>query len=162
MRTHTVVSIVASLVALTASAGLAQSQGNPALHHLSEFKASTFTMSSQGEPALAVAPDGSFAVVWSSRRQQEGRYGVYMQRFDSRGVAVGLETPLNLWTASHVLSPVIDIARDGSAWTAWQSAGQDGHAGAIIARHFDATGVGGAEILANDRTEGEQAGPIVA
>ena len=161
MRTQTAIGIV-TLAALTAAAGSARAIDSPTLRHLSEFRASTFTASAQEEPALAVAPDGSFAVVWSSRRQQQGRYGVYLQRFDSAGVAIGRETALNLWTRSHALAPAIDFAPDGSAWAAWQSAGQDGSAGAVIARRFDTDGAGGSEILANERTDGEQGGPVVA
>ncbi|MDQ7014371.1 MAG: GC-type dockerin domain-anchored protein [Planctomycetota bacterium] len=154
--------ITVSAVALLSGSGLAQVVGDVPLMHSIEFRASTYSPSAQEAPALSVAPDGSFAVVWASRRQQQGRYGVYVQRFDARGVAVGSETPLNLWTGSHVMAPAIAHAADGSSWAAWQSAGQDGWGGAIIARRFDAQGAGGSEILVNQLTEGEQINPVLA
>ena len=127
-----------------------------------EFRASTFSPSAQAEAALDVDPDGNITIVWSSRRQQEGHYGVYAQRFSPTGVALGSETTVNLWTASHQMGP--DIATDdkGNAWIVWQSHGQDGHAGAIIARRFDAKFQGGSEVLVNERWRGHQTGPVVA
>jgi len=160
MRTRSTVGLAVTLFGLAANAGLAQ--GVTPVRHLAEFRASTSTASAQEDAALAVAGDGAFIVAWASRRQQQGRYGVYLQRFDPRGVAVGAETPINLWTASHAQSPAIDLAPDGAAWAAWQSSGQDGHANAVIARRFDASGAGGSEILVNQRTEGEQLGPVLA
>ncbi len=127
-----------------------------------EFRASTFTPSAQSEAALDVDADGSITVVWSSRRQQGGRYGIYAQRFSPTGVALGSETQVNLWTESHQMGPDIATDADGNAWIVWQSHGQDGHAGAIIARRFDGEFRGGAEVLVNERWRGHQTEPVVA
>ncbi|MFG0259441.1 MAG: hypothetical protein ACF8LK_03730, partial [Phycisphaerales bacterium JB041] len=151
----------AAVFALVSASGAAQVIGDAPLRHTAEFRASTYAPSAQEAPAISVAPDGSFAVVWASRRQQQGRYGVYMQRFERSGVAVGVETPLNLWTRSHVMAPAIDFSADSSAWAVWQSSGQDGWGGAIIARRFDAHGAGGSEIPVNRHAEGEQYSPVV-
>ena len=45
-----------------------------------EFRASTFAPSAQSEAALDLDAQGNLIVAWSSRRQQEGQYGVYTQR----------------------------------------------------------------------------------
>ncbi len=126
-----------------------------------EFRASTFAPSAQSEAALAVDPDGNLTVVWSSRRQQQGRYGVYLQRLAPDGVALGAETLVNLWRGSHQTVP--DVATDcqGRVWVVWQSHGQDGHAGAIVARRFDTAFYGGSEVLVNEQWRGHQAAPIV-
>ncbi|MEM9384501.1 MAG: hypothetical protein AAGA68_05525 [Pseudomonadota bacterium] len=129
---------------------------------VTEFRANTFTYSAQHAPALAVAEDGSFTVVWTSRRQESGRATVLRQRFDAAGFALGEENPLGLWRKHHLTAPVVDHARDGSAWAAWQSAGQDGDGAAIIARRFDADGQGGSELLVNTRTAGDQMTPALA
>ncbi len=128
----------------------------------SEFRASTFAPSAQSEAVLDLDAQGGIIVVWSSRRQQEGRYGVYAQRFSPAGVARGAETQVNLWTDSHQMSPDIATGADGNAWIVWQSHGQDGHAGAIIARRFDPAFQGGSEVLVNERWRGHQAEPVVA
>jgi hypothetical protein len=163
VRTRSTAGLAVTLFGLLASAGMAQ--GITPVRHAAEFRASTFTASAQEDAALAVAPDGSFAVVWASRRQQQGRYGVYLQRFDRAGVAIGQETPLNLWTTSQATAPVVAAGSDGGAWAAWQSHRQDGSRGAVIARRFGADGAdgaGGSEILVNERTEGEQITPVLA
>lgn len=126
-----------------------------------EFRANTFVPSSQAEGVLAIDPEGKLTVVWSSRRQQQGRYGIYAQRFTPAGIAQGGEEAVNLWTESHQMSP--DVASDacGNMWVVWQSHAQDRHAGAIVARRFDAAGNGGAEVLVNQRWRGHQSAPIV-
>lgn len=134
---------------------------DPAHHHASEFRASTFSHSTQAEPSIAVAPDGAMTAVWSSRRQQGGRYGVYAQRFDADGVVLGGETRLNLWTRSHAMSPVVAHGPAGNVWAAWLSTGQDGSGGAVIARRFTSALIGDSEILVNERTEGEQFNPVI-
>ncbi len=130
--------------------------------HRYEWRANTFARSAQAEAAIGLDADGNVISVWSSRRQQSGRYGIYAQRFDPRGVAVGSETCLNLWTASHQSAPAIAFVRGGGGWVAWQSHGQDGHAGSIIARRFDGALAGGSEILVNEGWEGHQSQPAVA
>lgn len=126
------------------------------------WRANTFTASAQESPALAVAPNGDLTVAWSSRRQQQGRYGVYAQRFDSRGVAIGQETCLALWGKSHQTAPDLACDADGGLWAVWQSFRQDGHSSAVIARRFDARMRGADEILVNQDTRGDQSAPSVA
>ncbi|MCH7798842.1 MAG: hypothetical protein IID28_10425 [Planctomycetes bacterium] len=132
--------------------------------HRVEWRASTFSRSTQGEAALAIDGRGNIFAVWSSRRQRDGRYGVYGQRFDAEGVAVGGETCLSLWPLSHQRRPAVAFDSTGSAWTVWQSHGQDGSGGAIIARRFDAhaDGAGGSEVLVNQVVHGHQGDPVVA
>jgi len=144
-----------------------------------EWRASTFGVSSQAEAALAVDHEGNIVVVWSSRRQQVGQYGVYAQRFDPKGVAIGQEQCVNLWTQSHQLMPVIATrqverqvagpegegrtVRTTVGWVAWMSHGQDGHAGSIVARRFEGSPAdGGSEILVNRQWEGQQLNPVLA
>lgn len=150
------------IVALLAASGSAQVVDPAPLLHISEFRASTYAPSAQEAPAIGVSSDGSMTVVWASRRQQGGRYGAYMQRFDPRGVAIGSETPINLWTRSHAMAPAVGCADDGSVWTVWQSSGQDGWGGAIVARRFADGNVGGSEVLVNEEARGEQHSPVIA
>ncbi|MDY7107478.1 MAG: hypothetical protein SYC29_02470 [Planctomycetota bacterium] len=135
-----------------------------------EWRASTFAVSTQGQADLAVDHDGNITVVWSSRRQQTGQYGVYAQQFALNGVARGSETCLNLWTQSHQWMPAVDAGRledpetgttSAVRWVAWQSHGQDGHAGSIIARRFVGDASAGSELLINQQWEGHQADPVV-
>jgi hypothetical protein len=130
--------------------------------HRSEWRASTFTASSQSDAALALTDDGRVVTTWSSRRQQGGRYGIYAQQFTTDGIAIGQETVVNLWPESHQTLPAIAAGSDGATWIAWTSHGQDGQAGAIVARRFDGEFRGGSEILVNSTTAGHQTAPVLA
>ncbi len=133
----------------------------PPRHH-DDWRASTFSISSQSQTDVAVAERGEIVAAWSSRRQQDGRYGVYAQRFTSQGVAIGSETPLGLWGESHQLAPALASDPTGGIWAAWVSHGQDGDGGSIIARHLSCEFDGGSEILVNESWQGHQADPVIA
>ena len=131
------------------------------LRYRSEWRASTFSTSKQAESSLAIDDHGNLITVWSSRRQQGGTYGVYAQRFTPGGAALGAETQLNLWTTSHQSAPAV-ASGGGTTWAVWQSHGQDGQAGSIIARRLDEEFQGGSEILVNQQWRGHQRKPVVA
>lgn len=158
--------LVAAVIAAAALLRLAPAHGAAikvadSAYHRYEWRANTFTYSSQEEPAVDVDAEGNFVVVWSSRRQQNGRYGIYAQRFTPRGVALGSETCVNLWTQSHQTAPSVAADPRGGVWIAWRSHGQDAHRGAIIARVFDRGFNGGSEIAVNQKTAGDQSNPVV-
>jgi hypothetical protein len=50
----------------------------------------------------------------------------------------------------------------GRLWAVWQSHGQDGAGGAIVARRFEADGEGGSEVLVNQSGQGHESNPVVA
>lgn len=151
-------------VALLGPAGAIADGGkiNERLPQSYEWRASTFSLSAQADGAIGVDQTGAMTCVWSSRRQQEGRYGVYAQQFDANGVPIGSERVLNLWSNSHQTAPDVAMDHAGGTWVVWQSHGQDGQAGSIIARRFDKQFQGSSEILVNQQWRGHQYGPIVA
>ncbi|HRQ73729.1 MAG TPA: hypothetical protein PLU35_11935, partial [Phycisphaerales bacterium] len=153
----------AALIVSTCAVVAGSLPSNDDLHLArAEWRASTFTSSAQTDAALTVMDNGGSLVVWTSRRQQVGSYGVYGQRFDAAGVAIGEETQINLWTRSHQFAPDAAATRDGGAWVVWQSHGQDGHAGSIVARRFARGLEGGGEMLVNETWRGDQSAPVVA
>ena len=127
-----------------------------------EWRASTFVPSAQEQVALDVDAQGRMITVWSSRRQHDGRAGVFAQRFDADGVALGTETALALWDGGHQSEPAVVADVRGGTWMAWQSFGQNGYAGTIIARHFDADFRGGPEIAVSGRTRVHETQPALA
>lgn len=158
---NTLIIAAAALLCLSSARGAAIKIADGGFHRY-EWRANTFTYSSQEEPAVDVDAEGNFVVVWSSRRQQGGRYGIYAQRFTPRGVALGSETCVNLWTQSHQAMPSVAADARGGVWIAWRSHGQDAHRGAIIARRFDREFHGGSEIAVNQKTAGDQFNPVAA
>jgi hypothetical protein len=128
-----------------------------------EARVNTFTTSDQENAALAILPDDSLAVVWESRRQEGGTYGINLQRFDSRGQRIGDEVPVNIFAENMQVRPAVIADPTGGFWTAWESFEQDGSMNAIIARRFGAGDpTGSDEILVNQITEGHQSGVGVA
>jgi Ca2+-binding RTX toxin-like protein len=54
-----------------------------------EFQVNTFTTSVQYQSSLTALADGGFVVSWESFEQDGSGYGVYAQRYDAAGNAVG-------------------------------------------------------------------------
>ncbi|MFG0328582.1 MAG: hypothetical protein ACF8PN_01680 [Phycisphaerales bacterium] len=128
-----------------------------------EVQANVFTSSTQDRPALAIGPGGDLVVVWQSRRQERGTYGLFAQRFDAVGRPVGGETHINEFMQGMQREPAVAIGADGAAWFAWSSTGQDGSGAAIVARQFDSTLTPlGAEIPVNELRDGDQLSPTLA
>ncbi len=127
--------------------------------HPVDYRTSTFTTSSQSEVDLALVGERVLSA-WSSRRQNGGRYGVFGQWFDGEGRPLGEEFSLSAWREGHLVAPAL-AGTDRLAWAVWQSHGQDGDAGSIIARLVTPGGAS-EEILVNQTTVGHQGSPVVA
>jgi len=125
-------------------------------------QANTFTRSTQDAVAMAPTPDGGAVLVWQSRRQQEGTYGVYARRFGADGTPVGPEVQVNATVAGHQTQPAVAVDAEGAAWFAWRSFGQDGSLGSIVARRFDPRlETATPEVIVNDVAAGDQAEPVI-
>ncbi len=135
----------------------------PAEYQPIEVQANTFTASTQANAALDIDADGNVVVVWDSRRQQRGSYGVYVRRFDLLGRPLSEEIPANTYTASMQGSPAVAAGDDGSVWIVWNSFGQDGAGWGIVARRFEQTLASASpEIGVNTTRDGDQSAPAVA
>jgi hypothetical protein len=128
-----------------------------------EFLVNTYTTGIQSLPAVAMVDQGAFVVVWNSDDQDGSNRGIFSQRFDSAGVAVGGESQVNTYTIDHQVFPRIATDGSGAYVVVWESAGQDGSSWSIIGQRFDSAGgaVGG-EFQVNTYTTGSQSFPSVA
>ena len=79
-----------------------------------EFHVASYAFDSQQEPKVTSLPDGGFMVVWNSNYQDGDSWGVYGQRFDATGDAVGAEFRLNETTVGDQSTPSIAVQPDGS------------------------------------------------
>ncbi len=104
-----------------------------------DVQANAYTSSSQGNVALAQDRQGGTIVVWESRRQESGTYGIFARRLGASGQTLGGEVHVNSYTPNSQTRPVVSFDGTGNVWLAWESYGQDGDRGAIIARRFDAS-----------------------
>ena len=131
-----------------------------------ELQINTYSTNFQRSPQLAVTPGGDFVVVWESRDQDYAGYGVFAQRFDSTGAAVGGELQVNGLAAGDQLGA--DVAMDSVGgfvvvWSSSQSAGSDSDNRSVQMRRFDAAGAPlGADQQVNSDTTGVQQAPALA
>ena len=88
----------------------------------------TTTAVSQFDPEITTLTDGGYIITWVSWLQDDGSsYGIYAQRYDATGVAVGGETRINSTTANDQTQPAITALRDGGYVIAWtDNSGQGG------------------------------------
>ncbi|NOT16004.1 MAG: hypothetical protein HOP21_10650, partial [Methylotenera sp.] len=128
-----------------------------------EFQVNTVTNLDQYQPSIAALPDGGFVLSWSSLEQDGSGYGVYAQRYDASGTALGGEFQVNTYTTvGQSISRTTDLANGGFVVT-WTSDGQDGSGDGIYAQRYDASGVAqGLEFRVNTYTTSDQQIPSIA
>lgn len=102
-----------------------------------EFVVNTETVSTQSQPTVAVANDGSHIIFWRSKDQDGSGFGVYAQRYNSAGNPVGGEFRINEETNSNQDQAYAAYHSNGNLMIIWESADQDGQAGEIYARVYD-------------------------
>ena len=128
-----------------------------------EFRVNSFTVNNQVAPAVAMDGAGNFVVTWVSNGQDGSGYGVYAQRYDAAGVAVGGEFRVNSFTVNNQVAPAVAMDGAGNFVVTWESNGQDGSGYGFYAQRYDAAGVAvGSEFRVNSFTVNHQFEPAVA
>jgi S-layer family protein len=103
-----------------------------------EFLVNTYTTDAQYDAHVAMARDGRFTVVWSSRYQDSNATSVYAQRFDGAGARLGGEFKVNGVTSSSGSQPRIAADGGGGFTVAWT--GSEGDTGALWGQRFGRDG----------------------
>lgn len=103
-----------------------------------EFVVNTETKSTQSQPTVAVGDDGSHIIFWRSKDQDGSGFGVYAQRYSSAGNKIGSEFRINEETNSNQDLAYAAYHSNGNLMVIWESSDQDGKAGEIYARVYDA------------------------
>jgi hypothetical protein len=129
-----------------------------------EFQVNSYTTGEQRRPAVAARADGAFVVVWESQGQDGGLFGVFGQRHDSAGEALGTEFQVNSHTTGSQSNPALAAGADGAFVVVWESlGGQDGSFLGVFGQHYDSAGEAlGTEFQVNSHTTGNQYHPAVA
>jgi Ca2+-binding RTX toxin-like protein len=118
----------------------------------SEFRVNTTTAEYQLYPTIAMDPAGDFVITWTSYFQDGSKDGVFAQRFDSSGVAQGVEFQVNTYTSQFQKKSSVAMDADGDFVIAWQSDGQQGYY-QIYAQRYNAAGIRqGGEFRVNTHT----------
>jgi hypothetical protein len=105
-----------------------------------EFQVNTYTLAHQQNASVAMNAAGGFIVVWESSIQDPGDFsGIYGQRYDATGAAVGSEFQVNSTINQDNQFPKVAMNDAGEFVVVWESTDQDGNL-YVYARRFDATG----------------------
>ena len=127
-----------------------------------EFQVNTYTTGYQAFPSVGMDGAGNFVVAWSSHGQDGSTWGIFGQRFDSAGAAVGGEFRVNSSTTDSQVYPSVTVAPGGSFVVVWTSAEGIGDFG-VFGQKFDALGAPrGVEFRLNEQTTGAQGHAAVA
>jgi hypothetical protein len=125
-----------------------------------EFHVNSHTTDYQILPEVCGNDDGTFVVTWSSNYQDGYGFGVFGQRFDSDGSALGTEFQVNSTSPGYQFKPDSCCTNNGFVvvW-GFQS---DGDGGGIFGRRFDGTGTPlGTDFQVNSHTTGDQYYPNI-
>ena len=136
------------------------SSGNPLG---GEFRVNTHRINSQRSPSVASDATGNFVVVWQSYPQDGSGYGIFGQRYDSSGTALGGEFQVNTYTANSQRYPSVASDASGNFVVVWHGDGQgDGDYG-VFGQRYDSDGnTLGSEFQVNTYTTSFQLFPSVA
>jgi hypothetical protein len=108
-----------------------------------------------------MASNGSFVVVWDSPDAQNA--GVFGQRYNASGGALGGEFPINIYTLSNQMRARVASAEDGRFVVVWDSQNQDGSSLTVMGRRYDASGnAQGGEFQVNTYTTMSQGYPAIS
>lgn len=129
-----------------------------------QFTVNTHTENNQMTPSVAKLADGGFAVTWQSDGQDGSGDGVYGQRLDNCGNAVGGEFRVNTQTTGHQRNSSVAALADGGFVVTWAYADPFNNQGNFIyGQRFGADGApAGAEFQVNSDTSYNKDMPSVA
>ncbi len=130
----------------------------------SEYQVNTYsTYENQVSPAIAMNEKGNFVLTWTSGDQDGSFDGIFAQRFNKQGKALGPVFQVNSYTLYRQSFPSVAINKKGNFVITWKSEAQDGSDYGIFAQMFNSKGIpSGPEFQVNTTTIGGQHFPAVA
>ncbi|MET3779369.1 hypothetical protein ABID20_004965, partial [Rhizobium alvei] len=111
---------------------------------------------------ITALKDGGWVVAWEGSGGNGSEYGIYQQRYNSAGTAVGSETLVNSTTAGDQGTPSITGLADGGWVVTWYDPNKDGDAFGIFQQRYNSSGATvGSETQVNTFVTGIQFEPSV-
>ena len=86
-----------------------------------EFRVNTYTQNQQSAPSLAMTNNGGLVASWMSYEQDGSLHGIYLQRYEPTGVALGNELLVNTTTLGEQTYPQVATDQNGNAVVIWSS-----------------------------------------
>ncbi|MDZ4251029.1 MAG: M10 family metallopeptidase C-terminal domain-containing protein [Sulfuritalea sp.] len=128
-----------------------------------ESRINSYTVGHQFRPSVAALADGGWFVTWASEFQDGWGKGVFGQRYNADGGAVGAEMHINTYTFSDQFDPSVAALSDGGWVVTWTSNLQDGSGYGVYLQRYHADGTAvGAETRVNTYTLSNQSASSVA
>lgn len=106
-----------------------------------EFQANSYITNAHGEPSVASLTDGGFVIAWDSSEQDGSGTGIFAQRYDANGNAVGNEFQVNSTTQGTQSWPDVCGLTNGGYVITWSSNSTGDARGQLYAA--DGSSVGG-------------------
>ncbi|MFL5330324.1 MAG: RHS repeat-associated core domain-containing protein [Gemmataceae bacterium] len=129
----------------------------------SDVRVNTHTTSNQMIPRVAHSALGSSVVVWQSYDQDGDSWGVYGQRYDAAGQAVGSEFQINQTTLDYQGYPQVAMDAVGNFTVVWQSYNFTESDFDIYSRAYDRFGTAlTSEVVVDTITTTDQQTPTIA
>lgn len=101
-----------------------------------ETKVNSYSANAQENAAITALSDGGWVVTWQSLGQDGNSGGIYQQRYDTSGTAVGGEIPVNTRWNDNQDFPTITALPDGGWVVAWQGSGEEGDYHGVFQKTF--------------------------
>ncbi|WP_300435325.1 hypothetical protein, partial [Zoogloea sp.] len=128
-----------------------------------EGRVNYYTNDYQYSPQAAGLTGGGYVLTWVSRGQDGSVDGIYAQRYNASGSAVGAEFRVNTQRSGDQTNPAIVGLSDGGFAIAWTDQNGDGSSSGVYAQRFDASGLAqGSQFRINTYTDYDQNHPALA
>lgn len=122
-----------------------------------EFQVNTYTIGLQGYSVSAAFGEDTIIIVWQSLGQDGDDLGVFGQRFDDLGMAIGSEFQVSLTTIDDQRYPAVASDNEGNFLVVWTDDERDGSGWGLFGQRFDSSGSRlGADFQVNTFTPGSQ------
>ncbi len=117
-----------------------------------ETQVNTESINDQYMSDITALSDGGYYIVWTSRSQDGDSTGIYGQRYDVDGNAIGAETQINTTTVGEQLMPSITETLNGNLVISWMdfNLGDPTFDNPIRQKILVSDGAGGAYISGSD------------
>ncbi len=128
-----------------------------------EERINTYYANSQSAPAVGSLSGGGYVVTWASTGQDGSGDGIYAQRMDANGIAVGPEFRVNSTTSNTQTDPAVTGLSDGGFLVVWTDYAADGSSYGVFAQRYNASAVAqGSQFKVNTYTPNDQGQPSIA
>ncbi len=128
----------------------------------SEFLVNAAGSSNEDAPDVSMDESGNYTIVWETPSDGDST-GIYGQRYDNTGLALGGGFLINSYTTGVQEDPAVAVSPVGGFVVAWESYNQDGDNWGVFARRYnDAGGPAVPEFRANTTYIDIQSEPAIA